>query len=122
MLCSDNKLIAELMIFYVENGVKYNESEKPQVFITCSEDQKEGAYQFIVRDNGIGIKEEMHDVIFKMFKRVHSRSKYKGTGIGLAVCKKIVEKHDGQIGVDSSQGQGSTFWFTIKKVKEAVLV
>jgi light-regulated signal transduction histidine kinase (bacteriophytochrome) len=66
-----------------------------------------------ITDNGIGIAPEYHNSIFSMFKRLHRQNEYEGNGIGLAVCKKIVQRHNGQIGIESEQGKGSTFWFTV---------
>jgi len=68
-----------------------------------------------VKDNGIGISKEFNDKIFKLFQRLHTSSEYKGTGIGLTLCKKIVEQHDGEIIVDSILGEGSNFIFTISR-------
>lgn len=99
----------------VSNALKYQHAgNKPEVRIDC--ETSNGSWRFTVTDNGIGIDESDHGKIFQLFNRLHSRSEYPGSGIGLATCKRIVEMHGGQIGVQSSLGKGSTFYFTLPSV------
>ena len=97
----------------VANALKYHSERAPEVDIGYEE--KETAYQFVIKDNGIGIDPMFHEKIFVIFHRLHSRTEYGGTGIGLAVCKKIVERHGGSIWVESAPGMGSSFYFTLAK-------
>ncbi len=103
----------QLLQNLIANGIKYRrEGIQPRIVIKA-EQIADGKVRVEIQDNGIGIAKEYQRDVFKMFKRLHSRQKYEGTGIGLAVCKKIVERHNGQIGVESEAGAGSTFWFTL---------
>ncbi|MDH5719829.1 MAG: ATP-binding protein [Spirochaetia bacterium] len=95
----------------IENAIKFRKDESPQIQIKA--DKKEGEYIFSVKDNGIGIKKDDYNLLFKAFKKIHNREKYQGTGIGLSQCKKIVEMHGGRIWVESNLGEGATFYFTL---------
>ena len=99
----------------ISNALKFTNGEAPRVTVAC-EDQ-ERYYRFAVSDNGIGIAEEHFGRIFEIFKRLHTREAYPGTGAGLTIVKKIVESNGGQVGVESAPGVGSTFWFTIPKTE-----
>ncbi|HBG25592.1 MAG: hypothetical protein A2Y10_04930 [Planctomycetes bacterium GWF2_41_51] len=114
----DPTQIRQLIQNLIANGIKYQKKgNKPHIEIT-SKPASDGMVKIAVSDNGIGIKPEYLSSIFGMFKRLHSRSEYEGTGIGLAVCKKIVERHGGQIGIESQPDVGSTFWFTIPAINK----
>jgi len=101
-----------LMQNLIGNGIKYCNT-KPHIEITC-EDQDD-AYLFAVKDNGIGMKPDYHEKIFEIFERLHGKNEYKGTGIGLAICKRIIDGAGGKIWVESAEGKGSIFKFTIPK-------
>lgn len=108
----DAALLQQLMQNLLGNALKYgSETQQPYVRVDAVRDGDE--WRITVTDNGIGIEEKYQDLVFEMFRRVESRSKYPGTGIGLAVCRRVVERHGGRIGVDSEFGAGSSFWFTI---------
>jgi PAS domain S-box-containing protein len=95
----------------ISNAIKFQRDEPPEIQIRIQRTPHD--WLFSVQDNGIGIDLQYRDRIFVLFQRLHSRTDYSGTGIGLAVCKKIVERHGGKIWVESQLGQGSTFYFTI---------
>ena len=101
----------------IGNAIKYSRKEEaPRIEISAQ--AKDQAWIFSVKDNGIGIEEEYYDRIFEVFRRLHGRNEYPGTGIGLAICKKIVERNGGKIWVNSAVGQGSTFYFSIPEKRE----
>jgi len=95
----------------ISNALKYCEKEVPVINIDAK--ILNDKVQFSVQDNGIGIKNEYREKIFIIFKRLHSRAEYSGTGIGLSICKKIIERHGGKISLESTLGVGSTFTFTL---------
>ncbi len=107
--------ILQLFQNLIGNAFKYKSEKTPVIDICCKEDNN--SYKFAITDNGIGIEPKFFQKIFIIFQRLHKREQYSGTGIGLAICKKIVEKHGGKIWVTSAPGHGSTFYFTIPKSK-----
>ncbi|MHB0945739.1 MAG: ATP-binding protein [Sedimentisphaerales bacterium] len=114
---ADPVQIRQLLQNLIANGMKYQAKDNVPHITLTSQPAANGMVRINITDNGIGIKPEFQQAIFIMFKRLHSKNEYEGTGIGLAVCKKIVEKNGGQIGVESEFGKGSTFWFTVPMAK-----
>ncbi len=112
----DRIKMPEVFMNLINNAVKYSSKksgDQPRVDVGISE--RDGLYEFFVKDNGIGIDPEDHQQIFDMFKRLHSKDEYEGTGAGLYIVKTIIEEHNGRVWVESRLGQGSTFYFTIPK-------
>lgn len=97
----------------MDNGIRFNESKTPVISIEVRDTSTE--YYFRVKDNGVGISEEYQDQIFEMFKRLNSRDKHLGSGIGLSICKKILQNFDGNISVENSDAEGTVFKFWISK-------
>jgi light-regulated signal transduction histidine kinase (bacteriophytochrome) len=107
----DKTQLTQVFQNLVGNAVKFRAADRPcKVHIGVRRQQNQ--WEFFVRDNGIGMDEAYRDRIFMIFQRLHNRQHYDGTGIGLAICKKIVERHGGRIWVESQPGEGSTFYFT----------
>ncbi len=102
----------------IGNALKFRRMEiRPEIHIGCR--QRGGTCEFWVKDNGIGISADMYEKAFEIFQRLHGQGRYPGTGIGLAICKKIVEHHGGRIWIESTVGEGSTFFFTFPAAKES---
>ncbi|MGW6026788.1 sensor histidine kinase [Streptomyces sp. NPDC055099] len=113
-IVGDPTLLTMLWQNLVGNAVKFHHPERtPRIRITCEEDEDSGTWSFSVTDNGIGIPEEFAEKVFVIFQRLHGRDAYGGTGIGLALCKKIVEHHGGHIWIDSGQAEGTRLCFTL---------
>ena len=110
-LINANKIhIGQLFQNLIENGIKYNENPKPEINIDTIINKK--SVEIIIKDNGIGISKNFHEQIFEMFKRLHNSTQYQGTGIGLAICKKIVEMYGGEIRIESEEDKGTCFIIT----------
>jgi PAS domain S-box-containing protein len=109
---ADRIQLIQLFQNLVANAIKYQKPGVPTVHISAARDA-DGKWLFSVKDNGLGIEPQYFERIFVMFQRLHKREAFSGTGAGLAICKKIVERHGGKISVESQPGQGSTFRFAL---------
>lgn len=111
---ADESQFARVFQNLIENAIKFKKKEKPlKIHISCKNDNENDRYIFSVSDNGIGIENQYYGRIFTIFQRLHTREEYSGNGIGLSISKKIIERHDGHIWVESTFGKGSTFYFTL---------
>jgi len=111
----DPSQIHQLLQNLIANGLKFHKDGIPPKITITSYPTHNNMVHCNIQDNGIGIDPKYHGQIFVMFKRLHAPTRYKGTGIGLAVCKKIVQRHNGEIGVKSIAGEGTTFWFRLPR-------
>jgi PAS domain S-box-containing protein len=105
--------LLQLIQNLISNALKFTNSDEPQVKIRCYEE--DGLIKFAVSDNGIGIAKTDQHKVFEIFRRLHTKKDYPGTGIGLAICKKIVDRHRGRIWPESEPGKGTTFYFTLNE-------
>lgn len=113
----DRTQLAQLLLNLVGNGLKYCRDRAPLVHISATRGEAE--WVFSVADNGIGIDSKQYDKVFEVFTRLHTQQEYSGTGIGLAVCRRVVERHGGKIWITSVVGEGSTFSFTLPDTLES---
>jgi PAS domain S-box-containing protein len=111
VLKGDRTQIRQLFQNFIQNAIKFRSEKRPEVKIISK--KLDGFWQFTIKDNGIGIKSEYFEKIFVIFQRLHEKDRYPGTGIGLSLCKKIVERHGGEIHVESELGSGTAFTFTL---------
>ncbi len=110
---ADQSQLVQLFQNLIDNAIKFRSKKKLKIHIHCKQNKSE--WIFSIRDNGIGIRKQFAEKIFIIFQRLHTQDKYAGTGIGLAICKKIIQRHQGKIWLESKTGKGTTFYFTIHK-------
>lgn len=108
---ADESQLVQLFQNLIGNAIKFRRKATPRIHVKA--EKQDGYYQFSVTDNGLGIDSGYHERIFQVFQRLNRRDEYQGTGIGLAICKRVIERHGGQIWVESESGRGSTFYFTL---------
>ena len=110
---ADATQLSQLFQNLIGNAIKYRGADIPRILISACEAGPE--WRFSVKDNGIGIDAQYAEKVFVIFQRLHTMREYPGTGIGLSMCKRIVERHGGRIWFESELGKGSTFYFTLPK-------
>jgi light-regulated signal transduction histidine kinase (bacteriophytochrome) len=110
---ADKTQMTQLLQNLISNALKYKGDRNPMIKISAKENEKD--WVFLIEDNGIGIDPKFFEKIFVIFQRLHNKDEYSGTGIGLAICKKIVERFNGKIWVESEPAKGSKFYFSIPK-------
>ena len=117
---ADGPKLRQIFQNLITNGIKFTPKDQNPV-ITIGGRTLNNGWEFFVKDNGIGIAKEYQERIFNLFTRLHTKSEFEGTGIGLAMVKKLVEQLSGSIRLESTVGQGSTFYFTIQKIEETAM-
>ena len=110
---ADHAQLVQLFQNLIGNSIKFCKDRAPRVRVEAVREAER--WRFTVTDNGIGIAPEYRGQLFVIFRRLHTRREYPGTGIGLAICKRIIERHGGEIGIDSAPDGGAVFWFTLPK-------
>jgi len=115
VVVADESQLVQLFQNLCGNALKFHGEPVPKIHVSCASRDEE--YEISVQDNGIGIEPQYFERIFMVFQRLHDKGQYPGTGIGLAICKKVVDRHGGRIWVESAPGQGSCFHFTLPKRK-----
>jgi light-regulated signal transduction histidine kinase (bacteriophytochrome) len=108
---ADRLQLVQLFQNLISNSIKFCKDRAPHIRVEAV--RQAGRWRFSVTDNGIGIAPEYRAQLFVIFKRLHTQREYPGSGIGLAICKRIIERHGGEIGIDSAAGGGAVFWFTL---------
>jgi two-component system, chemotaxis family, sensor kinase Cph1 len=116
VVTADESQLQQLFRNLIGNAIKYRGQDPPQIHVSAQ--GRKRTWRFCVQDNGIGMEDRFFERIFQIFQRLHGPGRYNGTGIGLAICKKIVERHGGRIEVESAPDQGSTFYFTLSELME----
>jgi light-regulated signal transduction histidine kinase (bacteriophytochrome) len=118
MVSADRLQISQVLQNLISNALKFRSQDKPEIHISCYQDHDK--WIVAIKDNGIGLNMEYASRIFQMFQRLNSDEEYEGTGVGLAIVKKIVERHGGSVWVESEEGKGATFFFSLQKTEEAI--
>jgi signal transduction histidine kinase len=116
VVMGDRSQLVQLLLNLIGNSLKYCGDRPPRVYVSAERIGNE--WKFAVKDNGIGIDARHQERIFELFERLHDQRDYPGTGIGLAVCRRVVHRHGGKIWVESEPNQGSIFYFTIPEAAD----